>query len=131
MFKGKKIIIGLLVASVLCLTASAFAEDVTTVVGAGKLVIGTAAGANDLTIGLSKGVEVRYINPGTDASLAQWYAVSSVHSGGNQGYATAQNLTNIMKRDYLPGSATSTVLTTIPEVSASKEEWVTMGWSAQ
>lgn len=109
------------------------AEDNTTAAGAGKLVIGTASGVTT-TIGLSKGVEVRYVNPGTTNALAQWYVVASVHSGGNMGYATAQNLTNIMSTKYAPGEPTSTILTTIPVIAASKDAWPAgpiEAWKAQ
>lgn len=122
-----KKIIGLLIVSALfAATAAIAAEDVNAT--GGQLVLGSNSA--DLTIGLSKGVEVRYVNPGADAAAAQWYIAASVHSGGNKGYATAQNLTNIMVMDYAPGSDTSTVLDNIQETAASKEDWPA-GWSAQ
>lgn len=128
MFKMNKLIVGLLAASALFVASTAMAEDVDS--DAGKIVIGTAAGANDLTIGLSSGVQARYVNPGTTAAEAQWYVAASVHQGGNMGYATAQNLTNIMAMAYKPGDPASTILDTVPVVAASKEDWPS-SWKPQ
>lgn len=130
MLNKTKLMIGFLIASALLATTAFAAEDVTTQPGAGKLVIG--ANSASITIGLSTGVEARYVNPGTTAAEAQWYVAATVHSGGNTGYATAQNLTNIMKKAYQPGDPTSTILTTIPIDEASKELWVSdFAWLTQ
>jgi len=130
MIKRKMIVAGLLAVSALFIASGALAEDVTSTSGAGKITIGTATDAEGLVIGLSSGVEVRYVNPGTTRALAQWYVAAAVHQGGNKGYATAQNLTNIMTMVYQPGDPTSTILTTIPTTAASKEDWPT-SWTAQ
>ncbi|MBW6512734.1 MAG: hypothetical protein K0A93_11600 [Desulfuromonadaceae bacterium] len=131
--RNNKLVTGLMIVSALFFVSSALAEDITTVQGAGKINIGTSTPVKK-EIGLSKGVEVRYVNPGDTAATAQWYVVASVHSGGNAGYATAQNLTNIMTTQYKPGEPTSTVLTTIPIIEASKDAWPSgpvSAWVAQ
>lgn len=103
---------------------SAFAEVVDS--ADGKLLFGDSAQNTTLGeggIGISPKVVARYVTDGTDQVTAQWYAVATVHPGGNEAYATAQNLNNILKRPYSTGDDTATVLTTIPETKASESDW--------
>ncbi|MDF1579401.1 MAG: hypothetical protein P1P74_01335 [Desulfuromonadales bacterium] len=127
---NKVMIIGLLFVTTFFMASSAFAANFDSATG--EITIGGSNATPTKIIGLSKGVIVRYENPGTAAPSAQWYTVSSVHSGGNEGYATAQNLTNIMKQAFPTGSTAAeiaTFLQSMPDAEASVANWI--GWSTQ
>lgn len=134
--------------TVFCLASSAFAVNDLTDDGA--LAIGGAADSNGnvtraLTIGLSPRVTARYMTDGTDETTAQWYAISTVHPGGNIGYGTAQDVNNVFMRSYDAGAAVATVVDTIPEeadpeatevtdddgvtTTVAAATWTNNGWS--
>lgn len=107
----KTIIVALF--GVLLLSSSAFAaaNDNT---ASGTLPIGgsalTAGGASgDLSIGLSPKVFARYVTDGDSEVTSQWYAIATVHPGGNVGYATAQDVNNIYMKAFVTGAATTTI----------------------
>ncbi len=131
---------------VLLLSTSAFAEaDVTS---SGSLAIGGAAlvsgdPSGDLNIGLSPKVFGRYVTDGDSEITAQWYAIGTVHPGGNVGYATAQDVNNIYMKKFITGDVTTTITDTIQETKtaavaddATQEEidaatallWEGQGW---
>lgn len=106
------------------LATSSFAAEVKS--EDGKLVFGDSAKDTNLNkggIGISPKVVAKYVTDGTDQVTAQWYAAATVHPGGNEAYATAQNLNNILKRPYSTGDDTASVLDTIPTAKASESDW--------
>jgi len=109
--------------SVLLFSTSVFAatNDNAT---SGSLAIGGANLANgnpsgDLSIGLSPKVFARYVTDGTTETTAQWYAIGTVHPGGNVGYATAQDVNNIYMKKFVTGDVTTTITDTIQETKAA------------
>ncbi|MBW6499701.1 MAG: hypothetical protein K0B09_15040 [Bacteroidales bacterium] len=121
---NKVMIIGLLFVTTFFMASSAFAANFDSTPG--EIVVGGTADTSKKIIGLSKGVIVRYENPGDAPSNAQWYTVSSVHNGGSEGYATAQNLTNIMKSPFTTGSTVAEIaafLQSMPDVETSAAKW--------
>lgn len=78
-------------------------------------------------IGVSPKVEAYYVTDGDSDVTAQWYAISTVHPGGNLSYGTAQDLNNIYHSEYETGSDTATELKGIPTTSASASVWETWG----
>lgn len=124
----KKIL--LLGAALIFVASSSFAAVVDS--SNGKLTFGTSATGTFLAtdgIGLSPKVVASYVCDGTDEVTAQWYAMATVHPGGNLAYGTAQNVNNIFSHAYTTGDATATVLSTIPQTKASESEWTTNEWS--
>jgi len=122
----KKII---LVLFALMIASPALATDFTNYSGSllsgSKLTCGT--GANQMEIGLSPKVAALYrINATTPA---QWYLIAAVHIGGNEAYATAQDLTKIYKHPYTAGSDTpASLLTALPADMTSESQWSSAGW---
>ena len=92
-------------------TLSFAAADETSI---GTLSVGGTNGTETLTIGLSQGVTARYLGPGVAMTDAQWYAIATVHQGGNRAYGTGQDVNNIYFRDTIPGDDPNTALTEIP-----------------
>ncbi len=117
--------------AVFCLSTSAFA--VADLTDSGALLIGGAADSNavvtqELTIGLSPRVSARYFTDGDSETSAQWYAIATVHPGGNVGYGTAQDVNNVFMIGYTTGSAVTTVTDVIPvEADPEATEVVTDG----
>jgi hypothetical protein len=112
--------------------SSSFALDLDS--ADGKLVFPAASvGADNFLstegIGLSPKVVGKYVTDGTDNVTAQWYAIATVHPGGNMAYGTAQNVNNIFHKDYTTGDETATVLDTIPTTKASESEWTDNSWA--
>lgn len=107
------------------MASSAFAFEKTS--ASGKLTFGGSVTGTNLVagIGLSPKVVARYVTDGTDQVTAQWYGAATVHPGGNQAYATAQNLNNILHAAYNTGDSTATILGTIPATKASQDAWPT------
>ncbi len=104
-----------------------FADNDVTSSG-GQLTLGSTAGAStnpQLIIGLSPKVVARYVTDGDSTVTAQWYAIGTVHPGGNLGYGTAQNLNNIYFMKYETGAATSTILDELPTTANSASDWST------
>lgn len=107
--------------------SSAQAEVVFTT--SGSLAIGTAAGSNDLTVGLSPKVYAKYANDGTTAATAQWFAIAAAHPGGNTIYGTSQDVNNIYQKAFLTGTTIDTSAMTIPLVPGSAAAWTaTLGY---
>ena len=106
----KKIVVAVL--GVLVFSTSAFAavNDVTSTTG--SLVIGE--GTRETSIGLSPKVVARYVTNGTADETAQWYAIATVHPGGNLGYGTAQDVNNIYMKCYTTGGGTADITGSIP-----------------
>jgi hypothetical protein len=144
----KTIIIALF--GVLLLSSAAFAVNDDSDVGAlniggGVLTVGDDAGeaSPDLTIGLSPKVFARYLTDGDTETTAQWYAIATVHPGGNVGYATAQDVNNIYMKEFITGDVTTTITATIQEeklvvaaddtaeaiAAAQAAQWEGLGWS--
>ena len=117
-----KLIVAVL--GVMVFSASAFAAgDVTSTTGAltiggGALTSGVASAT--ATIGLSPKVVARYVTDGTSETTAQWYAIATVHPGGNLGYGTAQDVNNIYMKCYTTGAGTDAITGTIPTVAEPK-----------
>lgn len=103
----------------LLLSSTAFAvNDVTSTtgvltIGGGALASGDAS--KDLSIGLSPKVVGRYVTNGTTEVTAQWFAIATVHPGGNVGYATAQDVNNIYMKAFVTGDVTTSITDTIQE----------------
>jgi len=130
MLRKSKVVVGLVAAASLFMVPSAFAAAYSS--AGGQIILG-AGGENYKIIGLSKGVLVEYFNPGTTTTGAQWYTVASAHSGGNTAFGTAQNLTNIMKKDFsagIPEADLREILKGVPQESTSSQDWGD-NWAAQ
>lgn len=124
-----KIIVLLTVLCVFAFTSNVFAYEVISTSGvAGKLEIGGSAGSEDTEIGLSPKVVAIYFTNGTTQATAQWYAVGTVHPGGNEIFGTAQNLTNTYSKDYLTGTTINSTLYDLPTGPNSDVEWSDNGW---
>ena len=98
----------------------------------GKLTFGDSAAGTMLKtegIGLSPKVVAKFTSDGFDEVTAQWFAIATVHPGGNLAYGTAQNVNNIFSKTYTTGDETATVLDTIPTSKASESEWTTNEWN--
>lgn len=134
----KKII--LIVSISLFFASNAFAVNTDT--GDGSITIGGGALADgtdspELTIGLSPKVVAHYISEGTTEETAQWYAIGTVHPGGNLGYGTAQDVNNIYMLWYVTGQGTDTITSEVPaeknpEPAGPDElapDWTGNGWS--
>lgn len=111
--------IALTMLGLLLLSSAAFAaNDVTATtgtltIGGGALASGVAS--KDLSIGLSPKVVARYVTNGTTEITSQWYAIATVHPGGNVGYATAQDVNNIYMKAFVTGDVTTKITDTIQE----------------
>ena len=136
--------IAAVVFGVLFLSSAAFAanNDATSVDGV--LNIGGTGTSKALSIGLSPKVVARYVNTAaTNEITAQWYAIASVHPGGNVGYATAQDVNNIYMKAFKTGDVTTTITETIQETkneiaddatadeiaAANAASWDGQGWA--
>ena len=133
--------------TVFCLASSAFAVNDLTDDGAleiGGATDSNGVATNSLIIGLSPRVTARYFTDGTNETAAQWYAIATLHPGGNVGYGTAQDVNNVFMRSYDAGAAVTTVTNTIPVTSDPQEgtvevdgvvtpvaaaTWTNNGWS--
>lgn len=113
----KKIAVTMLGLLLLSSTAFAAGPDVTAtdgVLAIGGTNLASGAGASeDLSIGLSPRVVARYVTDGVSETTAQWYAIASVHPGGNVGYATAQDVNNIYMKAFVTGDVTTTITESI------------------
>ncbi|MGE4578639.1 MAG: hypothetical protein AB7F21_03795 [Desulfuromonadales bacterium] len=128
------------VLSILLFASSAFA--VATDTSSEELVIGGGADNNgaataELLIGLSPKVVGHYLTDGTTESTAQWYAIATVHPGGNIAYATAQDLNNVYMIWYVTGTDPVTSVENVPQTrnpdppaeGETATDWIGMGWS--
>ena len=79
-------------------------------------------------IGLSPKVEALYRTDGTNSTDTQWYAISTVHPGGNRVYATAQDVNNVYFQNHATGTDLDTSLTKIPSEGQSASIWSDNGW---
>jgi hypothetical protein len=88
-------------------------------------------------IGLSPKVVAHYFTDGADDETAQWYAISTVHPGGNIAYGTSQDVNNIYMKWYVTGT---TVADTVDNVPAERDAvvdadtglgggWTDLEWS--
>ena len=141
----KKIVGAML--GVLLLSSTAFAvNDLTAsaalVIGGGALTAPATGNSNELTIGLSPKVWARYVNEGAAETTAQWYAIATVHPGGNVGYGTAQDVNNIYMKAFVTGDVTTTITNAIPVVktpvatvdpvtgeTSAAATWTALEWS--
>ncbi len=140
----KKIIVAIL-GVMLCASNSFAVADAT---ATGSLVIGGADDSNSnatnpITIGLSPKITARYISDGDTETTSQWFAIATVHPGGNVGYGTAQDVNNIYMMSFTTGDATTTVTENIPvtktptltaaeiaaDPNAKAATWVNNDWS--
>ncbi|PLX89798.1 MAG: hypothetical protein C0619_10450 [Desulfuromonas sp.] len=91
---------------------------------------GAALELEGLTIAVSPGV-FAYYNDGGVAD-PQWYLIATVHQGGTNFYATAQNSTSIFKQDatapVLIGDLTGADYPTETE-AASEDYWSDSAWT--
>lgn len=89
----------------------------------------TVDGGDGVTpIGLSPKVEAYYVSDGTDSTDSQWYAISSIHPGGNKVYGTAQDVNNVYSQDHATGTDLDTSLQKIPASPQSASDWSTNEW---
>ena len=123
----KKIMLIALVAA-FGFASNAAAYEVLSSTTPGKLTLGSSMTPNAIEIGLSPKVEAKYATDGTTDATAQWYAITTVHPGGNMAYGTAQNVNNIYQQGYTTGEATSTIFGTMPTTKASEAVWLD-NWS--
>jgi hypothetical protein len=77
------------------------ATDKTTVAGASLML--TDPDDEAVVINASPGVLMFYSNDVDDA--AQWYSIATLHTAGNNHYATAQNTTAIWRQDQTVAEA--------------------------
>lgn len=118
----------LLIALFTLFVPSAFAFDASSSATAGFLTLTSGGMTPSIApIGLSPKVEAYYVTDGTSDVTAQWYAIATVHPGGNLSYGTAQDLNNIYHSTYETGSDTATELEGIPATSASASVWKVWG----
>jgi hypothetical protein len=131
-------IILLTLLSVLILSANAFAvasatDSESLTIGGGNDEDGNAT--QEIKIGLSPKVVAHYFTDGTSTTTAQWYAIATVHPGGNVGYGTAQDVNNIYMQWYDTGSDAEAFVENIPNEKGAPsaqdppEDWSGMGWS--
>ena len=118
----KTIIVALF--GVLLLSSAAFAVNDDTSneslnAGGGALADTTASAS--ISIGLSPKVYARYVTDGTTEVTAQWYAIATVHPGGNVGYATAQDVNNIYMQKFVTGDVTTTITSQIQTAKAADQ----------
>lgn len=109
---------------------SAFAISVASTTGTdGFLDLSTGSMTADTIdpIGLSPKVVGYYTSTGNSAETTQWYAIATVHLGGNLSYGTAQDLNNIYKSEFVTGTSVTTELEGIPSTAASASVWDTWG----
>ena len=109
----------LILALLLVSSSISFAENGADHTSDGNLNIGGTADSNGdatntLNIGLSPRVMARYLTDGTSETTAQWYAIATVHPGGNVGYGTAQDVNNVYLSCYTTGDDTATITDNIP-----------------
>lgn len=108
--------------SVLVFASSAMAYEKA---GTGELQMGVPAMK---PIGLSPKVYGIYYTNGTDAGTAQWFAIGTAHPGGNEMYATAQNLTNNYKKTFTAGTTINSALFALPASPNSADAWTDALW---
>jgi nitrogen fixation protein FixH len=107
------------------MSTSGFAAEVHTTTVGESFDVGED---DDLTFNFSPGVLGQYITA-TDTNDQQWFAIATVHSGGETAYATASNLASMYTKDVASGnqpvttSNLTTVLSGIPTQEASANTW--------
>ena len=129
--KSKKIFFLLFVMSFVC--ANAYAAQIDSAEGAIDLfedgvTVDTGDGNAYPALGLSPKVEAIYVTDGTDSTDTQWYAIGTIHPGGNKVYATAQDVNNVYSQDHITGTDIATSLAKVPTNSTSPDLWSTSGW---
>lgn len=110
--------------------SSAFAADydnVTDGIPGGRLICGAT---DTLEVGVSPKVAALYRETHTGTTPPQWYLISTVHIGGTEAYATAQDITKTFKKSFKAGDDTAEgIWGTLATVPTSENEWSTGGWS--
>lgn len=122
----KKIMLLILVA--IFTASSAMAVDYDnygsgTAIDAARVVCGAT---DTLEIGLSPKIAALYRT--NAATNPQWYLVATVHIGGTEAYATAQNVTKTYKKTYSAGTAITDAFSGLGTAPASEDDFGT-GWA--
>lgn len=127
----KKMLLMLMLLFFVSVNANA-AADVPSVGGELDLFTTTAGmvttGDEQSPIGLSPKVVARYKTSGTDATDTQWFAIGTLHPGGNKVFGTAQDVNNVYSQDHSTGTAVATSLDKIPALGQSSSVWSNAGW---
>ena len=124
MFKKMLIIFAVLV----FVSLNAYAAPINSANGELDFSAAVTSGDPALVVGLSPSVVAYYLSNGTDEVASQWYAISTLHPGGNLVYGTAQDVNNVYSQDYKSGDTTSNYLTLIPTDPQSASVWSDEGW---
>ena len=90
---------------------------------------GNVGGDSFNPIGLSPKVVAYYLSNGTTETASQWFAISTLHPGGNTVYATAQDVNNVYSKGYTTGDDPTTYFADIPTDPQSASVWSDEGWS--
>lgn len=89
----------------------------------GKLSLGTANGSYD--IALSPNVTAVYdVGPNATGGAQQWWVAGTTHSGGNDTFGTASDITKIYKKANDDGNR----LDELPTNAQSEEVWSDNEW---
>ena len=94
----------------------------------GELKLPQTDATKPLIIGLSPKVTAYYVSNGSTEVASQWYAMSTLHPGGNLVYGTAQDVNNVYSQDYKAGDTTADYLKKIPTDPQSATVWSSSGW---
>ena len=94
---------------------------------AGELTLPTSG--SDMVVGLSPKVVAYYLSNGAGETASQWFAISTLHPGGNTVYGTAQDVNNVYSKGYTTGDDPTTYFADIPTDPQSASVWSDEGWS--